>query len=183
MRAIIISSGGYLDKRIERLLINYNIKGDVATKLTRNMINVYDCVIFSYKNDILNLPKVIEGIALEKKMLVIYVNNTDSIGYYYNLIDDLYFVMINESTLDIELPVVIKTNAKYIKRINSLKIENIDLKEQLKLFKLTNKAKRVLIEKGLTEDESHKFIQQKSMSMRISKLKVVNLIIENKIDF
>ena len=182
MRAIIISTGGYLDKRIERLLINNNIKGDVATKLTRNMINVYDCVIFSYKNDIPNLPNVIERIVLEKKLLVIYINNTNSIGYYYNLINDLYFVMVNEMTLDIELPTVINSNTKYVKKINNLETKISDLEEKLKLIKLTNTAKRVLMNKGLTEEESHKFIQQKAMSMRVSKLKLVNLIIENKID-
>lgn len=183
MRVIIISTGGYLDKRIERLLINNNIKGDVATKLTRNMINVYDCVIFSYKNEIPKLPNVIERIVLEKKLLVIYINDTNLLGYYYNLINDLYFVMISEVTLDIELPIVIKSNTKYIAKINSLEKEVTSLKDQLILFKLTNNAKRLLMEKGLSEAESHKFIQHKSMSMRVTKLKLVNLIIENKIDF
>lgn len=182
MRSIIISSGGYLDKRIERLLENNNIKGDVVNKLTRNMINVYDCVIFSYKNDIPNLPKVIERLVLEKKLLVIYINSSNSIGYYYNLINDLYFVMVSEITLDIELPTVIKANTKYVQNMVKLEAKVYELENQLSLIKLTNQAKRVLMTKGLNEEESHKFIQQKAMSLRISKLKLVNLIIENKID-
>ena len=182
MRTIIISSGGYLDKRIERVLLNNNIKGDITSRLTRTMINVYDCVIFTYQNNIPNLPKVIERIVLDKKLLVIYVNNTSSIGYYYNLINDLYFAMVTEVTLDIELPAVINANLKYVKKINKLELTVLELEEQLRLVKLTNKAKRVLIEKGLSEEESHKFILQKAMSMRVSKLKLVNLIIENKID-
>ena len=39
------------------------------------------------------------------------------------------------------------------------------------------------MKKGLNEEDAHRFILDKSMSMRLSKKLVVNLIIENKIDF
>ena len=182
MRVLIITSGGYLDKRIGRILHNNNIKGDVATKLTRDMINRYDCVIFSHNNEIPNLPKLIETIVLEKKILVIYINNTSSIGYYYNIVDDLFFSMISENTVEIELPSVIKSSGKYTSMITKLEDKIKQLQEDNKLLKLTNKAKLILMNKGLTEAQSHKFIQRKAMSMRTSKLNLVNLIIENKID-
>ncbi|AIO18307.1 hypothetical protein KQ51_00419 [Candidatus Izimaplasma bacterium HR1] len=183
MRAIIISSGGYLDKRIDRILKNNNIKGDIETKLTRNMINVYDCVIFSHNIDIPNLPKLIETLVLERKILVIYINNVSSIGYYYNVFNDIFFSMVTEISLEIELPIVINNNSKYTKEIVNLEEEITQLKESNELLKLTNKAKLVLMRKGFTEAESHKLIQRKSMELRVSKLKLVNLIIENKIDF
>lgn len=182
MRALIIKTGGYLDKRVQRIFNNNSIKGDVGTKLTRNMMNVYGCVIFSHKNDIQNLPKLIETIVLEKKLLVVFINSTSSIGQYYNVINDLYFSMVNELSLEIELPLVLSSNTKYVNKILDLENEIVMLKEESKLLKLTNKAKLILMNKGLTESESHKFIQQKAMSMRLSKLKVVNLIIKNKID-
>ena len=183
MRAVIINSRGYLDKRIERTLHQNNINGDIKDKLTRNMFNQYDCVIFSHQNDIPNLPKVIERIVLEKKVIVILVNNTLSIGHYYNINDDLFFAMVNEASMEVELPFVIKNNMKFIKKIKVLEREKTDLIEEVQNIKNTNKAKRILINKGFTEAESHKFIQQKAMSLRISKSKLVNLIIENKIDF
>ena len=182
MRALIVKSGGYLDKRLERLLYNNDIKGDIDTKLSRDMINVYDCVIFTYQNDIPNLPKVIEQIVLEKKILVLYINNTSSMGYFYNVIDDIYFNAINEIYIDVELPYIIKSASKYLHAISILKTENARNKDELTTLKLINKAKRILISKGLTEAESHQFIQRKSMDMRLSKKEFVNLIIENKID-
>lgn len=182
MRALIISSGGYLDKRLERILNNNNIKGDIVSKLTRQMITVYDCVIFTHNNDIPNLPKLLETIVLERKIHVIFINNTSSIGHLYNLLNDLFFSVVNETTVDIELPIVIHSFNKYIKKIISLESKICGLEEDNELLVLTNKAKLVLMQKGLTEAESHKFIQSKSMSMRVSKLKLVNLIIENKID-
>ncbi len=182
MRALIISTGGYLDKRLERILTINNIKGDIAEKLTRNMMNVYDCVIFSHKNDIPNLPKVLEMIVLEKKVQVFYINNTAAIGQFYNMLNDIYFNVVYEMTMEIELPLLIKSNTKYLKHISILERKNEELKDELELMILTKKAKLVLMKKGLNEADSHKFIQQKAMSMRIPKKKLVNLIIENKID-
>lgn len=182
MRALIIASDGYHDKRIERILTNNNINGDIVKKLTRNMLNVYNCVIFSYKNDIPNLPKVIEAIVLEKNIHVIFINNSSSISHYYNLMDDLHFSMIQDYSLEIALPITIGAHSKYVQKIVDLKEQLQESKDEIELMKLTNKAKLVLMKKGLSEAKSHKFIQQKAMSMRISKLKLVNLIIENKID-
>ncbi len=182
MRVLIIKSGGYLDKRVERILNNNNIKGDVANKLTRNMINLYDCVIFSHNNDIPNLPKLIETIVLERKILVIYVNNTSSIGHYYNIVNDLFFSMIQENAIDIELPFIVQSIHKFTSKIKQLEDEIKRLEDDNTLLKQTNKAKLILMKKGFNEAESHKFIQRKAMSMRISKLRLVNLIIENKID-
>jgi response regulator NasT len=182
MRATIVKSGGYLDKRIERILHQNNINGDIIEKLTRNAINHCDCIIFSYQNDIPNLPKVIEQVVLEKKNIVILVNNTFSIGYYYNIIDDIHFSMVSEATLDFELPFVIKNNVKFLKSIKQINDEKKQIENELMLLKNTNKAKRILMRKGFNEAESHKFIQQKAMALRVSKEKLVNLIIENKID-
>ena len=182
MRALIISNGGYLDKRIERILNNNNINGDVTNKITRDMINRFDCVIFSHNNDIPNLPKLIETIVLERRILVVYINNVSSIGYYNNIINDLYFSIINENSMDIELPLVIKSSTKYTARISNLEYQIKKLEQDNELLILTNKAKLVLMNKGFSEAESHKFIQRKSMSMRVSKRSLVNLIIENKID-
>ena len=183
MRVIIIASGGYLDKRIQRVLQEHNINGDISNKLTRQMMSTYDCVIFSYKNSIPNLPKVIETIVLEKKIFVLFISNTLSNGSYYNLENELFFEMVQELTLDISLPYALKINHKYIRNILQLQKEKDHLKDELELLKQTNKAKRILIDKGFNEAESHKFIQQKAMEMRIPKRKLVNLIIQNKIDF
>ena len=182
MRTVIISSDGYLDKRIQRILKQNNIKGDIKNKLTRNMLNIYDCIVYSYKNEITNLPKVIESLVLEKKVLIIYINNKTSIGNFYNVLDDMYFCMLNEMSLEIELPITLRSVTKYINKINQLQIENETLNTQLWTLKLTNKAKRILIKKGFSEEESHQYIQKKSMDLRIPKIKLVNLIIKNKID-
>ncbi len=183
MRVAIVKTKGYSDTRVERVLQNNNIKGDIIDRINRNMLNKYNAIILSYKNsDIRNMPKLIEQLVLEKKLLVVYINNTMSIGHLYNVVSDIYFAHVNDTRLDIELPMVLHNSIKFIKHISRIELENKDLKNQLETIKLINKAKRILIKKGLTEEESHQFIQKKSMNMRLTKKEFVNLIIENKID-
>jgi hypothetical protein len=183
MRVAIVKSDGYLDNRISRILASNNINGDVITKVIRSTFNEYDAIVFTYQNHIPNLPKVIEQIVLEKRLQVFYITNTLSVGQFYNLFDDLFFDYMKEETMEILLPRLLKNSKKFIKKIQILEADNKHLSEELLLIKNTNKAKRILIKKGFNEADAHRFIIDKSMSMRLPKKLVVNLIIENKIDF
>lgn len=183
MRVAIIKSGEHIDMKIERILNANKIDGDFIEKFNYNSFNLYDSVIFTYKNNIPNLPKVIEQIVLENRVIVIFINNTFSIGKFYNVLNNLYFNIINEQTLDIELLSILYSSNRYISEINRLKNENSSLKEQIETINLTNFAKRILMNKGLNEAESHQFIQKMSMNLRLSKRMTVLRIIENNVDF
>ncbi len=182
MRVAIIKSNGHIDQKIERLLNLHKIKGDFITKFTRNSLKRYEVVIFSYKNNIPNLPKILENIILEQNIFVVYINNTVSVGEFYNILDNLYFTVINEQNLEIEFLSILNNSLKYLQEINHYKAENIQLKTQLDTLKLVNKAKSILMSKGLSEADSHQFIQRIAMDKRLSKKVTANLIIENKID-
>lgn len=182
MRVGTVKSGGYLDNLIIRNLHNNGIKGDLIEKVSVATIHKYDAIIFSYQNKIPNIAKVMEQIILHSKTTIVYVNNTMSIGHLYNLIDDLSFHIIEEMKIDSLLSYILRTTSKFNKEIENLKTELNHANEELKILKLTNKAKRLLMTKGLNEDEAHTFIIKKAMELRISKKKLVNLIIENRID-
>ena len=182
MRVAIVKSDGYLDGRLSRILANNDIKGDIISKVVRSTLNQYDALIFSHQNNIPNISKVMEQSVLEKRIQVVYITNTLSIGYFYNLFEDLHFHYIKEEEIDFVVPRLLETSLKYLNKIKILEDENIKVQEQLLLIKNTNKAKRILMNKGLNEADAHRFIIDKAMSMRVSKRKLVNLIIENKID-
>lgn len=182
MRVAIIKGNGYLDGRISRILANNNINGDVITRVTRSTINEYNALIFTHQNQIPNLPKVLEQIVLEKRVQVLYITNTLSIGQFYNLFDDIFFNYIKEENIDFMIPRILEISRKYLSKITKLEEDSNRLKEDLSLYKNTSKAKRILIKKGLSEDESHRFIIDMAMTKRLSKKDIVNLIIENKID-
>lgn len=182
MRVAIMKTNGYIDQKIERVLMNNGINGDSVQKVTRQTINSYDAIIFSHNNNIPNIAKVLEQIALEKKVLVVYINKILSIGHFYNLLQDEFFTIVNESTMDFELPSILHNSMKFIRKIRVLSEKFNEVEEELNLLKMTNKAKLILMNKGLSEDESHKYIQKKAMELRTTKKKLVSLIIENKID-
>ncbi len=182
MRVAVIKSNEYIDKKINKILIFNEIKGDFITKFTINSLNKYDVVIFTYKNNIPNLPKVLESIVLEQKIFVLYINNIVAIGEFYNILDNLYFSIIDENNIETEVLSILNNSLKYIVEMNKYKIENEQLKDQLKSIKLVNKAKSILMIKGFSEVKAHKYIQKKAMDLRLSKLETANLIIENKID-
>lgn len=183
MRVAIVKSGGNIDNKIDRILTQSKIKGDFIQKVSRSFLDHYDVLIFTGQNNIPNLPKVIESIVLEKKILVLYINNTVSVGQFYNVLNDLYFNVISEQLIDIELVNILQVSIKYLDEINRLKSEKIELKTQLSNIKSANLAKRILMEKGYSEADSNKYIQQKAMNLRKSRESIVNLIIDNKIDF
>jgi len=183
MRVAVIKNSGNMDTKIDRILKNNKINGDIIQKFTKNSLNMYDTIIFTYQNNIPNISKVIEQIVLEKKVLVIFINNKLSVGQFYNILNNLYFSIVNDQTLDVGLPSILNNSGKYIKEISFLNDELFSLKERLNTTNLINNAKRILSNKGYNEAESHQFIQKKSMDLRLSKKLTAQLIIENKIDF
>ena len=182
MRVAVIKSNGHIDEKIKRILNFNKINGDFISNFNRNSLKIYDTVIFSYKNNIPNLPKVLESIVLEQKIFVIFVNNTVSTGEFYNILNNLYFSVINDQNFEIEFLSVLNNSLKYIRKINIYRIENEQLKTRIEMYTMINKAKHMLISKGFSEAESHKFIQRTAMDLRLSKFQAASLIIENKID-
>lgn len=183
MKVAILRSGGVNDKKVERILGFNKINGDFIDKITRNTLMNYDFLVISPTKHINNLPKVIEQIVLEDIINVVFVSNTLNIGQYYNVMNSIRFNFVSNLNMESELIFTLSNTHKYINIIKNLELENNKLKDQVLLIKLTNKAKRVLMTKGFSEEESHHFIQKKAMDMRISKKKLVNLIIQNRIDF
>ena len=135
MRVAIVKSDGYLDSRISRILANNSIDGDIITKVVRSTFNEYDAIIFTYQNNVPNLPKVIEQIVLEKRVQVLYITNTLSVGQFYNLFEDLFFDYIKEENIDSLIPRLLQSSRKFIKRIQLLETDNRDLTEELLLIK------------------------------------------------
>jgi response regulator NasT len=182
MRVAMVATGGYLDKQLSRILISNGIKGDTVTSITRRVIDDYGIVVLSSNNEIPNLPVLIERLVLEQKVHVVFINKTSSIGQFYNVMNDMYFHLIQEYTCDVEFPLLVRTLEKIHNPYARLEKERDEYKDRLDTIQLTNKAKRILMNNGYTEEDAHQFIQKTAMDKRISKKRLVSLIIQNKID-
>ena len=182
MRVAIVATGGHLDRLIERTLGTHGIKGDIVSSITRRVMDEYGCILLSDHNEIPNLPVLVERLVLEQTVHIVYVSRTSSIGQFYAVMNDMYFHRIEEFSLEVQLPLLIRTIDKFNQPMERLKQQHDDMKEQYDVMRLTNQAKRYLIDRGYTEEEAHQFIQKTAMDKRISKKRLVSLIIENKID-
>lgn len=182
MRVAIVQDNGVIIKRVIRTLLNLDIKGDVITKVNQVVLDNYDFIVFTQDNAAPNLAKRIERIVLQKKLIVLFISRNINVGQFYSFLNDSYFHVIGEQTLESELGTTINLAPKFIRIIRSLQVDNDKLKQQIKTLKLTNQAKNILMSKGLSEAKSHTFIQKKAMDLRLSKEQLVNLIIKNKID-
>ena len=182
MRAAIIATGGHLDRQILRTLLTHGINGDIVSAITKRVIDEYGCVILSDHLKIPNLPVAVERLILEQSIHVIYIAQNPSIGPYYSVMNDMYFHHIQQFSIEVELPLLLRTIDKFDKPLQHMKNRHDEMQQKYDTIQLTNKAKRILIERGYSEEDAHQFIQKTAMDMRVSKKKLVSLIIENKID-
>ena len=119
-------------------------------------------------NNFVLLSRILsENISL---ILISRVNNYrcfDNI-YNYHYVSDLDF---SKSFLDN----IIKSD----KHINELNIKINDLKNDIEEIKLCQKAKRKLINKGMSEEDAHKYITKYSMNDRITKMETAKKILND----
>ncbi|MEC9484704.1 MAG: hypothetical protein UMR38_02365 [Candidatus Izemoplasma sp.] len=183
MRLAIYNSKGPAFQKIVRFLRQKGYKINIIKQVTSHTIKNHEILIFHEELQIPNLIKVIEQIVLEQSILVLYAHEGKTLHRFYNVQHHPFFIDINIKSLHIEWDYKVVLAMKYIKTLmqNYQEIDNI--KSELSALKMEVKAKRFLMNKGLSEAESHRFIQRKAMQLRKSKKDVVNLIIENEIDF
>ncbi|MCF7926244.1 MAG: hypothetical protein K9L74_01535 [Candidatus Izimaplasma sp.] len=182
MKVAVIKSGSYLDKKIMMILKEKNINGDIIQKCNQYALMRYDVIIFTYKNAIPNLPKLLEQLVLEKKSLIIHIKKNKHVGLFYNLQQDLFYLPILEINMALQLGSLINQTHKYLRKIMDLSKEKQDFKEKFNHLRNENKAKRILMKSGLTEEKAHRFIIDEAMQRRKAKNYIVNLIIKKKID-
>ncbi|MCF7925272.1 MAG: hypothetical protein K9L26_01960, partial [Candidatus Izimaplasma sp.] len=182
-RLAMYQGNGILNQRVLRYLKRLKHRVNNVNKVTSHTIQNYDVVIFTEDLQINNIIKVLEQIVLEEAILVIFIHNEKLIHHFYNIQNHPYFMEINEKHLKTEWELKIPIALKYIKELTRLNAQLKQTKVQLSTMKSEQKAKRILMNKGFSEAESHHYIQQKAMALRKSKNVIVNLIIENKIDF
>lgn len=182
MRLGIYETKGVIYDQVTSYLKRNNIGVNPIRRVTAHTLTLYEAIIFTEDNNVPNLTKVIEQVILEQHAAVIYVHTGQWMSHLYNMMHNPFFIEINHKQLDLMFNPKINLSLKYIQliKVKNKELEKItsdynDLKNELK-------AKRLLIKKGLDEEESHRFIQDKAMQLRKPKKDIVNLIIRNKID-
>lgn len=100
----------------------------------------------------------------------------DSLLYLY----DCGVQLVGKPVTRTALYGAIKSAAGAARRIAALIIENAALREKLETVRRVSKAKCLLIEGGMTEEEAHKEIERKAMENRCTRLEIANDIIDKE---
>ena len=182
MKVAILQGQDQLGKQIQRSLQTYQIKGDLIDKISNRILMACDFLIVSSEQKPNISNKVLEQIVLQKQVVLVYIHHQSNLGNLYNLLNDPFFLPISKVNVIETLPSILITIHKWQKEVGALKSELQATSRLLKDTKNTLKAKRILIEKGMLEEEAHNWIQKTAMDKRCKKLDIVNLIIAENID-
>lgn len=183
MNVAILQGKDQLNKQIIRSLQSHQIKGDLIDKITNKTLVSYDFLIVSSEQQPPIPIRVLEQIVLQKQIVLVFIHHQSNLNNLYNLLDDPFFLPVSKVNVIETLPSILITIFKWQKEVRALKTELETTSRVLKDNKNTLKAKRLLMNTGMSEEEAHSWIQKSAMEKRCKKSDVVNLIIKEKIDF
>ncbi len=175
MRVGVIKTTSSLDKNIVTLLKRTNIPYQIITRNTLAVYSQFDFIIFSTDSEVSNLFGLMEKTLLYEVSSVLFVYK----GYhnYHSLEDYRNFVSIDINISELHLTKQLKYHYKMAKHIDYLVDQNNKLESKLKTKMLVEKAKRILIEQGLTEEEAYNYIRVRAMENRTTKKNVAQTIL------
>lgn len=181
MNILICLNDDYLKIRINRLLSKDNYQYKITDKPIRqdDLVN-YDLVLIHSTYRIDNLYGFIENAVLKKLSTILYITTNTNSNPFRKFIDHPNIMFIDEHKLDIELPFAINMHKKYVAQISKLDKDYKKLSNNLENINLMNKCKRMLMQKGLSENESHKHILKYAMDNHIDKYEACNRLLNDE---
>lgn len=182
MRLAIYQTNGQIYDQVINYAKRHNVSIQSIKSVTAHTLQRYDGIILTSDGHVPNLSKLLEQLVLREATLIIYVHSGKGMHAFHNVEQDPYFIDVIHHQIDMMFSQKVKMAIKYIKIINRYKTELKDTVSQYNQLKDELKAKRMLMKKGFSESDAHRFIQSKAMQLRKQKNDIVNLIIENKID-
>lgn len=182
MRLGIYETKGPIYDQVLSYLKRSNIGVTPIKRVTSHTLTLYEAIIFTEDNPVPNIARVIEQIILEQQVAIIYIHNGQWMSHLYNMLHNPFFIELNHKQLELLFYHKVDLSLKYIQMIRQKNNELEVVNEKYNDLKNEIKAKRILMDRGLSEKESHKLIQAKAMKLRKQKKDIVNLIIRNRID-
>lgn len=176
---LVCINDGLLKLRINRILIDKNYAFQITGRPIKktDLIN-YDFVIVHTSYRLPNLHNFIENVVIQKLSTIIYLSSVPGGSPFNKFADHPNFIYINESKMDVELPLSISLSKKYNLQMNNLSKENSELSKKIEENKIMSKCKRVLIKRGFSEDEAHKHILKYAMDNQIDRKEACNRLLE-----
>ncbi len=178
-KILVCLDDGLLKIRIQNILIEHQYAHEITNKpIRRDDLYRYSMVVVHTSYKLSNLYQFIENAILQKLTTIVYLTQNTKSNPFRRFYDHPNLVYVEESKMDVELPMAIQMINKYHDQIEGLMSENKRLKQQLEENLMISKCKRHLIQKGLSEDEAHQYILKFAMDHNIDKLEACHRLLE-----
>lgn len=156
--------------QIDRILKNRSFGYETAgTALSKEQALKADLLIVHSSWRLPSLQAFVEHVALAKQVPLIYVSPTISTLSSGKLADNAYFLRVHELKLDSELPIAVETALRFSAELKQKDKTIRKLQNQLDEERLMWKAKRQLMNQGMTEEAAHQTILKAAMDQQTTK--------------
>jgi hypothetical protein len=170
-KVLVCIEDGMLSIRINRILTDKRIPFDIVkTPIKKDDLTYYQFLIIHSSYKISGLYQFVENLLVNQTIPIIFISMNSMSSILHRFQTNPVFVQIDETRMDSELPLAITLFQKQTIKLESLMEENKTLKSKLNTEQAMSKCKKLLIGKGLSEDDAHQLILKTAMDFKISKL-------------
>lgn len=177
-KILVCINDNLLKLRIQRLLSEKAYDFTITDRpVKRADLIQYDMTWIHSTYHLTDLFHFIENAVLQQVTTIVYITTNVNSNPFRRFHEHPNLIFVDEHKMDIELVAVIQMFEKYTKQIKQLTKENQTLSKQLEENTLMNRCKRILIQRGYSEEEAHKYIQKYAMDNHISKIEACNRLL------
>jgi len=177
-KVLVCVNDGLLKLRIERLLGNNFTQFFLTDKpINRNELNQYGIIVIHSSYRLTDLFAFIENVVTQKISTIIYITSNVNSNPFRRFVSHANLIFVEEGKMDIELPYAIELYSKYAAQIEGLNKEKNKLSKKIEETNSYNRCKLMLIGKGYSEEDAHKYILKYAMDNQIDKNEACNRLL------
>lgn len=155
-----------LDRVLKTKQVSYDLAQGLVSKET---VLRYDVLIVHPSWRLPSLFVFVENLVLSEQVIVLFIQPSMSSNSLSRVQESAYLVRINELKQESELPLALELSMKFMtekKRLfKQLHIAQNKLTQQEKIVE----CKFLLVDKGMTEEEAHRYIIKVAMDHQMTK--------------
>jgi AmiR/NasT family two-component response regulator len=174
-KIVVLSQDQHFFNRVKRILLNHSLELD-PSELQLHGINHLirqknpQVLIIHQSVKSRNLSVILDYLVTRKTIPIVFIQQTSNFGSIYQVINDLFFIPIEEGKIGGLLEFAVNMGIKLKSEVTVLNKKIMKLEQKLEEERLVVRAKIKLMEtNNLTEDEAYRYILKVAMDKRLSK--------------
>jgi len=156
--------------RVGRVLSVRNLPFDIEkNQIRKDELDRYDLIIVHSSWKMPHVAGFIENVLHEQRKPIVYLTADVGIGMIRPLLDEPFFVRIDDQRIDAELGVAVELLLKTAAAFNIAVVQAEKAAHRADLRRVMDECKKRLMQSGLGEAEAHALILKTAMDRQITK--------------